>query len=183
MKKIVNETFPDLSLFELDFHLDNRGSFVELFNKKRYDEFGVQYTFVQDNISVSAKNVIRGLHYQIVQPQGKLISVLEGEVFEAVVDMRLTSATFGKWASVSLSSKSNQQLWIPHGFANGFLAMSEVVIVHYKVTDYYFPEHERTLLWNDKSVDIKWPILENCSPIISEKDLAGKSFSETDKFN
>lgn len=155
---------------------DNRGFFFESFNQKAFAAAtGTDVTFVQDNHSHSVKNVLRGLHYQLPpHEQGKLVRVLCGEVFDVVVDIRKDSPTYGKWAGVTLSAQSKLQLWLPPGLAHGFLVLSDTADVAYKTTDYYSPTHERSLLWSDPVLGIKWPLHQ--SPLVSEKDALGQSF-------
>ena len=150
---------------------DERGFFLETFQKKRYEKLGIQETFVQDNLSYSKRNTIRGLHYQFPQSQGKLIYVLSGEVFDVVVDIRKNSPTFGKWYGEYLSGENKKQLWIPAGFAHGFCVTSEEVLFGYKCTDYYNPDTERSIKWNDADIGVNWPVNNG---IISEKDNSAK---------
>lgn len=160
---------------------DSRGFFFESFNAR---EFAQQVqdgvTFVQDNHSRSAKGVLRGLHYQIAHAQGKLVRVTEGEVFDVAVDLRRSSPTFGKWEGITLSAENHRQLWIPPGFAHGFVVLSESAQFLYKTTDYWYPEFERCLLWNDPSVGIEWPI--EFEPILAAKDAAGRLLADADLF-
>jgi dTDP-4-dehydrorhamnose 3,5-epimerase len=149
---------------------DARGFFMESWNLHKYQDAGVRAPFVQDNISVSRRGALRGLHFQNPHPQGKLVSVLQGEVLDVVVDLRLRSASFGKWEAVQLSSENKRQFYIPPGFAHGFLVLSDTAMFHYKCTEFYSPKDELTLRWNDPDLGIRWPI-EN--PIVSEKDAKG----------
>ena len=155
---------------------DSRGSFVETWNEERYRELGIVGPFVQDNASVSSRGVLRGLHYQSPHPQGKLVSVLEGEVLDVAVDLRSGSPTFGQWCGYPLSAENGHQLYLPPGLAHGFLTLSERAVFSYKCTDYYTPHAEKTLLWNDPDIGIEWPIAD---PILSEKDRAGLRLAET----
>lgn len=173
---------PDVLLIELDVFEDDRGFFMESYNAAKFAEIGIPTDFVQDNHSYSGKGVLRGMHYQITQSQGKLIEVIAGEIFDAVVDLRKTSPTFGKWVGITLSSEDKSLLWIPAGFAHGFYVFSERAEIKYKVTDYYSVEGERTLIWNDSDVGIKWPLTDNQPPVLSPKDAAGKPLSEIDVF-
>ena len=160
---------------------DDRGFFFESFNARVFERMtGLQPHFVQDNHSKSSKNVIRGLHYQIKQPQEKLVRVVEGEVFDVVVDIRRSSATFGKWVGVYLSAENKKQLWVPKGFAHGFLVLSETAQFLYKTTDYYAPEYERCVLWNDPALGIKWPLLGE--PKLAAKDAGAPTLSEAEVF-
>lgn len=172
---------PDVILFEPNVFGDDRGFFFESFNHRRFEEaVGKPVTFVQDNHSRSVKNVLRGLHYQIQQPQGKLVRVVQGEVIDVAVDLRRSSATFGQWVGAHLSAENKHQLWVPEGFAHGFVVLSETAEFLYKTTDYYAPEHERCIRWDDTSLNIDWP--EYISPTFSEKDAKGKSFREAEVF-
>jgi dTDP-4-dehydrorhamnose 3,5-epimerase len=155
---------------------DVRGYFVETYNAKAFAEAGITERFVQDNQSQSKRGVLRGLHYQVEQGQGKLIRVLHGEIFDVVVDIRRGSRTYGKWSGLDLSAAEQKMIWIPKGFAHGFYTLSETAEVAYKVTEFYAPQHERTLLWNDPDLAIRWPL--RGEPILSEKDKAGHAFKE-----
>jgi dTDP-4-dehydrorhamnose 3,5-epimerase len=158
---------------------DARGYFLETYNAKAFAGAGITEQFVQDNQSQSKRGVLRGLHYQLEQAQGKLVRVLTGEIFDVVVDIRPGSKTYGKWSGLNLSATEEKMIWIPKGFAHGFYTMSETAKVAYKVTEYYAPQHERTLLWNDPQLAIVWPL--EGEPILSEKDRAGHSFREFSK--
>lgn len=160
---------------------DDRGFFLESYNRKSFAEkVGSEVEFVQDNHSRSAKNVLRGLHYQIQQPQGKLVRAIVGEIFDVAVDIRKSSPTFGQWAGCLLSAENKKQLWVPSGFAHGFLVVSEVAEVLYKTTDYYAPQHECSILWNDPDLAIDWPLAQ--APILSEKDQAGQPFKAAEVY-
>jgi len=163
-------------VIEPEVFSDARGHFLETYNEKEFREAGIAERFVQDNQSQSKKSVLRGLHYQVEHAQGKLIRVLQGEIFDVVVDLRLGSNTFGKWSGLDLSAKEQKMIWIPKGFAHGFYTLSETAEVAYKVTEFYAPQHERTILWNDPDLAIRWPLEEE--PILSGKDQAGHSFRE-----
>lgn len=161
---------------------DARGFFFESFNARRFEELaGVHPAFVQDNHSRSARGVLRGLHYQIRQPQGKLVRVVAGEVFDVAVDLRRSSSTFGQWFGHSLSAENKLQLWIPAGFAHGFVVLSESADFLYKTTDYWAPEHERCIAWNDPDLAIDWP-LAGCTPLVSAKDAQGVPFRDAEVF-
>lgn len=161
---------------------DSRGFFFESFNARDFlQATGFQVEFVQDNHSKSTKGVLRGLHYQIQHPQGKLVRVVQGEVFDVAVDLRRSSPNFGKWAGVMLSAENHRQLWVPPGFAHGFVVTSESAEFLYKTTDYWYPAHERSLLWNDSTVAINWPI--DFMPQLAAKDAAGKTLAEADFFD
>ncbi len=173
---------PEVLILEPRVFGDDRGFFFESFNQRDFQEVtGVDTPFVQDNHSRSAKGVLRGLHYQIQHPQGKLVRVSRGEVFDVAVDLRRSSPNFGKWAGVVLSEENKRQLWVPPGFAHGFVALSDVAEVLYKTTDYWYPEHERSLVWNDPTVAVQWPI--DAEPTLAAKDAAGKLFDEADTFD
>jgi len=161
---------------------DARGFFFESFNQGRFEEVvGRRVTFVQDNHSRSAKSVLRGLHYQVKQTQGKLVRVGVGEIFDVVVDLRKSSATFGHWAGVTLSAQDKRQVWVPEGFAHGFLVLSEFAEVLYKTTDYWAPEHERCIAWNDATLAIEWPTTGE--PLLSSKDRQGSAFQLAEVFS
>lgn len=161
---------------------DERGFFCESFNQREFiKETGINVSFVQDNQSHSVKGVLRGLHYQVKQAQGKLVRVVNGKIFDVVVDLRRDSSTFGKWESFELSESNHHQLWIPPGLAHGFLTLSERADVLYKTTDYYAPQHERTLLWNDSELAITWPLEQLGELQLSAKDKAGMSWNEVSK--
>lgn len=180
--KVVESDLGGVLLFEPTVHGDDRGFFFESY---REDEFrkaaGAVRPFVQDNHSRSSRHVLRGLHYQVRQPQGKLVRVIIGEVFDVVVDLRRRSPTFGKWMGTLLSAENKRVLWIPEGFAHGFLVTSDVAETIYKTTDYYAPQHERSLLWNDPALAIAWPL--TAEPVLSAKDSAGKQLSDCDAFD
>jgi len=177
--KITKTKLKDAYIIENQVFEDKRGFFIESFNLKKIEEVIGKNTFVQDNHSKSVKGVLRGLHYQIEHVQGKLIRCVSGSVFDVIVDLRKSSSTFGQWFGTTLSG-SHLQIWVPPGFAHGFYTLSESAEVEYKVTDYYYPEYDRTLLWNDKNLNIPWQIVGE--PIISDKDLVGKSFEDCDKY-
>ena len=157
---------------------DNRGFFLETWQKERYQTAGIDYEFVQDNRSFSTKGTLRGLHFQKQFPQGKLVSVILGEVFDVAVDLRKDSETFSKWYGVTLTGEKCNQLWIPPGFAHGFYVLSEVAHFEYKCTDYYHPEDEGGLLWNDAVLNVQWPLDPDSNPILSEKDKKAMSLTD-----
>jgi dTDP-4-dehydrorhamnose 3,5-epimerase len=161
---------------------DERGFFMETFQARSFAEAGIHATFVQDNHSRSRQGVLRGLHYQIQQPQGKLVRVILGEIFDVAVDIRRASPTFGKWVGVRLSAENRQQLWIPPGFAHGFYVLSEWAEVLYKATDFYAPQWERTILWNDPEIGIKWPLLSGAPLSLSAKDERGVLLKDAECF-
>jgi dTDP-4-dehydrorhamnose 3,5-epimerase len=179
--QIHKTELPEVLIIDPKVFGDERGFFFESFNQRRFSELtGVTADFVQDNHSKSARNVLRGLHYQIRQPQGKLVRVIAGEVFDVTVDIRKSSPTFGKWAGVVLSAENKRQLWIPAGFAHGFVVTSDSAEFVYKTTDYWAPEYERSILWNDQAIGIVWP--DGITPILSDKDRAGKLLADAELF-
>jgi dTDP-4-dehydrorhamnose 3,5-epimerase len=179
MKVEVTE-IPDVLIVEPAVFGDERGFFLESFNERAMREIGIDAQFVQDNHSRSQRNVLRGLHYQINQPQGKLVRVVSGRVFDVGVDLRRDSATFGKWAGVELSAENKRLFWLPPGLAHGFLVLSESADFLYKATDYYAPRSERTIMWNDPDLAIEWPL--ESEPILSSKDAAGTAFRAAEVF-
>ena len=174
--EIISSAIPDILMFVPKVYKDDRGFFLETFNRQTLTNAGVNHEFVQDNLSGSMKGTIRGLHYQLQYPQGKLVTVLRGEVFDVAVDLRRSSPFFGQHIGCKLSEKERKFLWIPPGFAHGFLVLSDVAEFFYKVTDYYHPEAERTILWNDKTLNIDWPIETTMQLVLSGKDREGKPF-------
>ena len=179
--QVTATALPEVKLIEPQVFGDARGFFLESFNAREFAEkVQVGVEFVQDNHSRSAKGVLRGLHYQIENAQGKLVRVVEGEVFDVAVDIRRRSPNFGKWEGVVLSADNHRQLWIPPGFAHGFVVLSESAQFLYKTTDYWYPQHERSIVWNDPEIGIVWPI--DFEPLIAAKDAAGKRLSEADCF-
>lgn len=182
MNVIPASLLPSVLILEPRVYGDERGFFFESYNEKTLAaKAGITAHFVQDNHSRSVKNVLRGLHYQIRQPQGKLVRVVSGEVFDVVVDLRRSSPTFGKWAGINLSAENKRMVWIPPGFAHGFLALSDFAEFLYKTTDYWAPEHERCIVWNDPDLDIDWPL--SISPVVSAKDQAGAQFCAAEVFD
>ncbi|KAA8703413.1 dTDP-4-dehydrorhamnose 3,5-epimerase [Pseudomonas cannabina] len=172
---------PDVIVFEPKTFGDDRGFFFESFNQKAFEEVvGRSVKFVQDNHSRSVKGVLRGLHYQIQQPQGKLVRVTAGEVFDVAVDLRKSSPTFGKWVGLHLTAENKKQMWIPEGFAHGFVVLSESAEFLYKTTDYWAPEHERSLAWSDPTVNIEWPLSD--APSLSVKDQKAVTFEDAEVF-
>jgi len=172
---------PDVILFEPKVFGDDRGFFYESFNQAQFETaIGRKVNFVQDNHSRSAKGVLRGLHYQIQQPQGKLVRVVAGEVFDVAVDIRKSSPTFGKWVGAILSAENKKQMWVPEGFAHGFVVLSDNAEFLYKTTDYYAPQFERCIVWNDASLAINWPI--QGEPVLSGKDAQGAAFKTAESF-
>ena len=165
--KIITTSIEGILIIEPKTFEDNRGFFMETYHQKRFNAFGINTTFVQDNLSYSLKNTLRGLHFQIKHPQAKLIQVISGEIFDVAVDLRPGSATFGKWIGIHLSDENKRQLFIPKGFAHGFCVLSEFALFYYKCSDFYAPEDEGGVIWSDPDIGIEWPV-EN--PIISKKD-------------
>ncbi|MBE8994099.1 dTDP-4-dehydrorhamnose 3,5-epimerase [Microcystis aeruginosa] len=179
--KVIPTEIPDVLIIEPQVYGDDRGFFLESFNQKDFREkTGVNTTFVQDNHSMSLKNVLRGLHYQIPNPQGKLVRVVSGSVFDVAVDARQSSPTFGQWVSCVLSAENKRIFWVPEGFAHGFLVLSERAEFLYKTTNYYYPQYEKTILWNDADLGIDWPL--EIPPILSPKDQAGQPFKSVEVF-
>lgn len=173
----------DLKIIKPNILKDQRGFFTEMFHQKRFREAGLPEHFVQENYSYSIQGVLRGLHYQIHNTQAKLIQVLVGQIFDVAVDLRKSSSTFGKWFGLTLNAQSKWQFWIPEGFAHGFYVLSPYAEVSYKMTDYYSPEWERTVIWNDPQLKIIWPLVEGKHPSLSTKDEEGKLFKDADVFD
>jgi len=180
--KITPTAIPDVLLIEPRVFGDARGFFMETYQAKVFADAGIQANFVQDNHSGSQHGILRGLHYQIRQPQGKLVRVTAGEVYDVVVDLRRSSPTCGKWFGTLLSAENKLQLWIPTGFAHGFYVMSEWAEFFYKTTDFYTPEWERTLAWNDPELGIRWPLVDGKPPSLSTKDACGKLLKDAELF-
>jgi dTDP-4-dehydrorhamnose 3,5-epimerase len=178
---VIQTAIPDVLILEPKVFGDSRGFFFESFNAKDFaDATGLSVNFVQDNHSKSAKGVLRGLHYQLQQAQGKLVRVTQGKVFDVVVDIRKSSPTFGKWVGCELSDANHRQFWVPAGFAHGFVVISESADFLYKTTDYYAPAHEKCIAWNDPSIGIEWP--EGITPLLSAKDQQGKILEQAEVF-
>ena len=181
MKSSRNEILPDVVLIEPRIFQDGRGFFLESYNQRAIAAVtGYDGELVQDNHSHSKQGVLRGLHYQLQQPQGKLVRVTAGEIWDVAVDLRRSSPTFGRWAGFTLSGDTQRMAWIPPGFAHGFLVLSESADVLYKTTDYYAPQHERAILWNDPALGIQWPLAGQ--PLLSDKDASAKPFAEAETF-
>ncbi len=179
--QVIPTSIPDLLIIEPDVYGDVRGFFYESYNQRKFEQIvGREVRFVQDNHSRSAQNVLRGLHYQVQQTQGKLVRVTSGEVFDVAVDIRSSSPTFGQSVCVNLSEQNKRMLWIPEGFAHGFMVLSEYAEFLYKATDYWAPEHERCILWNDPDLAIDWPL--SGDPLLSTKDALGKPLREAEVF-
>ena len=180
--KVIQTTIPDVLVIQPKVFADERGFFFESYNERAFTQAtGIAARFVQDNHSRSVKNTLRGLHYQIQQPQGKLVRAVTGEVFDVVVDIRRSSPTFGKWVAEVLSADNKNMMWIPAGLAHGFAVLSEYADFLYKTTDYWAPQHERTLLWNDPALAIVWPLAGE--PVLAAKDRVGKPLSEAEVFD
>jgi dTDP-4-dehydrorhamnose 3,5-epimerase len=180
--KVTKTYLPEVLILEPKVFGDDRGFFFESFNHRDFQQVtGLDVNFVQDNHSKSSHGVLRGLHYQIQHPQGKLVRVTHGGVFDIAVDLRRSSPNFGKWVGIELSANNKRQLWIPPGFAHGFVVTSDSAEFLYKTTDYWYPEHERSLLWCDSTVDIQWPIVK--APKLADKDALGKILAEADIFD
>lgn len=179
--KITATAIPDVLLVEPTVFGDERGFFYESYNEQKWQELtGLQTHFVQDNHSRSVKNVLRGIHYQIKQPQGKLVRVVVGEVFDVAVDLRRSSATFGQWVGEHLSAENKKSLWVPEGFGHGFLVLSDAAEFLYRTTDFYAPQHERCIVWNDPEIGIDWPLAGD--PLLSEKDEKGILFNQAEYY-
>ena len=173
---------PDVLLLEPRVFQDERGFFLETYQARRYAAAGIASPLVQDNQSGSRRGVLRGLHYQLRRPQGKLVSVTVGEVFDVAVDLRRSSATFGRWVGVLLSAQDRRQMWIPPGFAHGFYVTGDWAEVSYKATDFYSPENERTLLWNDPRIGVRWPLPDGAPPLLSPKDARGLPLEQAEVY-
>lgn len=180
--KFTRTEIPDVILIEPDVFADERGFFVESWHKKKFAAESLDEDFVQDNHSRSVKGTLRGLHYQIRQPQGKLVRVTVGEVFDVAVDIRRSSPTFGKWVGARLSAANFHMFWVPPGFAHGFYVLSDVAEFQYKCTDYYAPEHERSIIWDDPAIGIEWPLVDASEPLLSAKDQTGASLRAAETF-
>ena len=184
--QVIKTAIPEVLILEPQVFGDERGFFFESFNQKRFEQLtGVKTNFVQDNHSRSAANVLRGLHYQIAQPQGKLVRVIAGEVFDVAVDIRKHSKTFGQWVGAILSSDNKRQMWVPEGFAHGFLVLKDNTEFLYKTTDYYAPQHERCIRWDDPEIGIEWPtanLAMHATPQLSAKDQLGANLADADVF-
>lgn len=184
MKQLAT-TLPGVILLEPRVFGDDRGFFLESYNRRAFADLGITDPFVQDNHSYSSRNVVRGLHYQIQQPQGKLVRVVTGEILNVALDLRRSSSTFGKWESFRLSGENKHMLWVPRGFAHGFRVVSDTTHVLYKATDFYAPEHERSVLWNDPALNIAWEFSEEpiSSAIVSPKDQRGVPLKDAETFD
>jgi dTDP-4-dehydrorhamnose 3,5-epimerase len=181
--KFLSTAIPDVVIVEPQVFGDSRGFFMETWQKRKFAEGGIDVDFVQDNHSASAQWILRGLHYQLDKPQGKLVRVTQGAVYDVAVDLRQSSPTFGRWVGVELSADNKRMLWVPPGFAHGFLSLSERVEFLYKCTEYYVPAAERAIAWNDRTLDIAWPLPANVTPTLSAKDAKGVSFDAAEKYS
>ncbi len=181
--RFVPTAIPDVVLIEPQVYPDARGFFVETYQQKKFAEAGIRADFVQDNLSGSKQGVLRGLHYQIRQTQGKLVRAVVGEIFDVAVDIRRSSPTFGQWVGVVLSAENKKALWVPPGFAHGFLVLSDWAEFSYKVTDFYLPSAERTILWNDPQIGVEWPSIDGGAPLVSAKDEDGIRLAEAECFD
>ena len=175
--KVIDTKIPDVKIIEPNVFGDERGFFMETWQQAKFDKLVAKRTFVQDNHSKSKKSILRGLHYQTENTQGKLVRVVSGEVFDVAVDIRKDSPTFGQWVGEYLSAENKRQLWVPEGFAHGFYVTSDAAEFVYRCTDYYNPDVEKSIKWDDPTLKINWPITDNEKPILSDKDKCGKAFS------
>jgi dTDP-4-dehydrorhamnose 3,5-epimerase len=180
--KVTPTSIPEVLLIEPTVFGDHRGFFLESWNKQAFDKLGLDLHFVQDNHSRSSRHILRGLHYQLHHPQGKLVRVTRGEVFDVAIDLRKASVSFGQWVGVNLSEQNHHMLWVPPGFAHGFYVLSEVADFLYKCTNYYAPGDERCIQWNDPDIAIQWPLAEDQPPILSTKDANAPSFRQAEVY-
>lgn len=180
--RVVETAIPEVKIVEPRVFGDERGFFFEAWHARTFAEHGLDLHFVQDNHSRSAKGILRGLHYQVNQPQGKLVRVVSGRAFDVAVDLRRSSLTFGRWVGVELSAENKRLLWVPPGFAHGFLSLEDGTDFLYKCTDFYAPEHERSLLWSDPALGIEWPLEETGEPLLNTKDLAGLPLDQAETY-
>lgn len=179
----IDTNIPDVKIIEPKVFGDDRGFFMETFRENEFNEKCVERKFVQENHSKSRQGILRGLHYQLENTQGKLVRVTSGKVFDVAVDMRKSSKTFGEWVGVELSEENKRQLWVPEGFAHGFYVMSDAAEFVYKCTNYYAPEHEKSLLWNDEKLAINWPLVNGETPLLSDKDKNGDTWDRASFFD
>ena len=180
--KFEKKSIPDVIRIVPTVHVDARGFFMETWQSRQFADGGIDVSFVQDNFSSSSRDTLRGLHYQVEQPQGKLVRVVRGRVFDVAVDLRRSSKYFGKWVGEELSAENKHQLWVPPGFGHGFLVLSETAEFEYKCTDYYAPKFERSIRWNDPDIGIEWPSLDDEQPILSSKDEAAPFFRDAETY-
>lgn len=181
--KVEQTSLPGAVLIKPDVFEDSRGYFMETWNAREFADNGIDAVFVQDNMSQSDRHTLRGLHYQVQRPQGKLVRVVLGEVFDVAVDLRRSSPTFGKYAGVLLSAENKHSFWVPPGFAHGFLVLSDQAAFEYKCTDYYAPEYERSIRWDDPDIGIDWPLPDGAKPVLSAKDEAAVSLAQADTYS
>lgn len=180
--RLIDTSLPDVKLIEPDIFGDARGFFVESWNRRRFAALGLDLDFVQDNHSRSAKGVLRGLHYQLANPQGKLVRVARGAVFDVAIDLRRSSPHFGRWVGYELSDENGRMLWVPPGFAHGFLTLSDVADFQYKCTAFYAPEDERAILWNDPDIGVAWPLEQGEMPLLSGRDARAGAFKDAEVY-
>ena len=181
--KFTRLSIKDVILIEPDVFGDARGFFMETWHARKFAEAGIDAPFVQDNHSRSANNILRGLHYQVQQPQGKLVRAIAGEIFDVAVDLRKRSPTYGQWVAAVLSSENKHMLWVPPGFAHGFYVTGDGAEVVYKCSEFYAPEYERSIRWDDPDIGINWPLVGGAAPILSAKDAAGSTFREAESYS
>jgi len=181
--RFIPTSIPDIILIEPKVFGDARGFFMETYQAQRFAAAGINANFVQDNHSGSRQGTLRGLHYQIQQAQGKLVRVIAGDIYDVAVDLRRSSPTFGRWIGVTLTAENKHQLWVPPGFGHGFYVLSEWAEIHYKATDYYAPQWERTILWDDPALGIQWPLIEGQTVLLSPKDAQGTRLAEAELFD
>jgi dTDP-4-dehydrorhamnose 3,5-epimerase len=180
--QILRTTIPEVIILEPKIFGDERGFFMETYQARQFAELGIPTQFVQDNHSGSRQGILRGLHYQLRQAQGKLVRVITGKIFDVAVDLRKTSPTFGQWVGATLSAQNKHLIWIPSGFAHGFYVLSDWAEIVYKATDYYAPEWERSILWSDPELGIEWPLIDQQPPVLSAKDANGFSFKDAETY-
>ena len=181
--KVIDTELPEVKILEPEPFIDHRGFFMKIFNEKFFEEYIAPLKFVEEDHSGSYHNVLRGLHYQINNPQGKLITITSGEIFDVAVDLRKSSPNFKKWVSVVLSDKNKREIWIPPGFAHGFYTLTPWAEIVYRTTEFYTPQNDRTLLWNDPEINVKWPLIKDILPVLSTKDSNGKLLKDADCFD
>jgi dTDP-4-dehydrorhamnose 3,5-epimerase len=181
--EFIQTAIPDVMMMAPRVFGDDRGFFMETWQRRRFAEAGIDFDFVQDNHSKSGQGVLRGLHYQIQQPQGKLVRVVQGEVFDVAVDIRKGSPTFGQWVGVVLSADNKKMFWVPPGFAHGFYVISPEAEFIYKCTDFYAPQYERSIRWDDATLGIEWPLIEGQAPLLSARDQAGQLFADAEVYD
>jgi dTDP-4-dehydrorhamnose 3,5-epimerase len=181
--RFLKTRIPEVVIVEPTVLADDRGFFMETWKESSFAEHGINARFVQDNHSKSQNGTLRGLHYQVVQPQGKLVRAVAGEIYDVAVDLRKNSPNFGKWVGSALSAENKRMLWVPPGFAHGFYVTGESAEITYKCTNYHAPAHERVIIWNDPDLGVEWPVPKGSTPILSDKDAAGTSFAKAEHYN